>query len=89
MRSTSWACRRPAHTTGGARCPSPTLTLVCCAQVAQAGVHLLADERKPGSVLVVLVDGSWVEPQRTRFKRRARWATAAGLDSSMDGCGGA
>ncbi len=38
------------------------------AQVAQAGLHLLTDGSKIGTALVVLVDGSWVEPQRTRFR---------------------
>ena len=47
---------------------SPAL---CPAQVAQAGLHLLTDSSKVGTALVVLVDGSWVEPQRTRFKSGA------------------
>lgn len=47
---------------------SPDLSPV---QVAQAGLHLLTDSSKVGTALVVLVDGSWVEPQRTRFKSGA------------------
>ncbi|EFN55092.1 hypothetical protein CHLNCDRAFT_134990 [Chlorella variabilis] len=37
-------------------------------KVTQAGLALLADGSKVGTCLVVLVDGNWVEPQRTRFK---------------------
>ncbi|PSC71056.1 zinc-binding alcohol dehydrogenase domain-containing 2 [Micractinium conductrix] len=46
-------------------------------QVTQAGLALLADPTKIGTCLVVLVDGSWVEPQRTRFKSVPMPAAAA------------
>lgn len=45
--------------------------------VTQAGMALLTDNTKVGTCLVVLVDGSWVEPQRTRFKSGAADTCAA------------
>lgn len=53
----------------------------CRLQVTQAGLALLEDGSKVGTCLVVLVDGGWVEPQRTRFK--------SGAPRCGVGCGGA
>lgn len=51
--------------------------LLSVGKVSQAGLALLTDASKVGTCLVVLVDGSWVEPQRTRFKSVAMPASAA------------
>ncbi|KAL4452074.1 hypothetical protein ABPG75_007736 [Micractinium tetrahymenae] len=46
-------------------------------QVTQAGMALLTDPSKVGTCLVVLANGSWVEPQLARFKSVAKPASAA------------
>ena len=46
-------------------------------QVTSAGLALLTDDSLVGTCLVVLADGNWVEPQRTRFKT-GRCSHAAG-----------
>lgn len=43
-------------------------------QVAEAGMALLSDPTKVGTVLVVLANGAWVEPQQLRFKSLGVWS---------------
>lgn len=45
-------------------------------QVSAAGIALLAKGR-PGTVLVVLANGEWVEPQRVRFMPSSRTCAKA------------
>lgn len=54
-------------------------------QITQAGMALLNDPSKVGTCLVVLANGSWVEPQLARFKRVAKPASAAAaaIDPSL------
>jgi hypothetical protein len=42
--------------------------LLSVEKVTAAGMALLSDASKIGTCLAVLVDGSWVEPQRPRLK---------------------
>lgn len=58
--------QRPAASSQPSHAPP-----ACRPQVTQAGLALLEDGSKVGACLVVLVDGGWVEPQRTRFKSGA------------------
>lgn len=55
-------------------------------KVTQAGLALLADGSKVGTCLVVLVDGNWVEPQRTRFKSGEPAVRAVVVVGAAAGC---